>query len=258
MNVRRILVVTFSAVLALAAFASPARATDVTPTFSSGSLAASVHFVTVGTTLTITLTNTSGADVTQPADVLTAVFFNCTGCGTLTPVSAITSGPTYTDTTITYATGTNVGGEWAYAAGIGGGPGGATQGISSSGFNFFGNGNFNGSDLDAPAAVDGLNFGIVPDADNVATGNGGTAGRPLTHHDVIFTLTCSVACGSATFNNVSVQYGTSLSETNIGGGSGGGSGQTLVPEPTSLLLFGSGLAMTAYRARRKRQQQKNS
>jgi hypothetical protein len=37
-----------------------------------------------------------------------------------------------------------------------------------------------------------------------------------------------------------------------GTGSGSGSGQTLVPEPTSLLLLGSGLAMSAYRKRRKK------
>ena len=204
----------------------------MTPTFASGSLAESVHFVTVGSTLTITLTNTSGADVGVPADVLTAMFFSCTGCGTLTTVSANTSGPTYVDAAIATvgangfngATGLNVGGEWAYATGIGGAPGGATQGISSSGFNFFGGGNFNGTNLEGPNAVNGLNFGIVPNADNPATGNGGTAGRPLTNNDVTFILNCGANCSSATFSNVSVQYGTSLSETNIV--------NPEVPEPT--------------------------
>ena len=46
--------------------------------------------------------------------------------------------------------------------------------------------------------------------------------------------------------------------TSSGTGAGSGTGQNLVPEPTSLLLFGSGLAMTAFRARRKKQQQKDS
>ena len=256
MTVRRGLLAVFTLSAALA-FAPTARAADVTSNFTSGGLSASVHFVTTATTLTVTLTNTGG-DALVPADVLTALFYNCTGCGTLTPVSAITSGPTYTGTTLTFATGTNVGGEWAYAAGFGGGPGGATQGISSSGFGLFGSGNFNGSNLEGPDAVDGLNFGIVSNADNTATANGGLESVPLTHHDVIFTLSCSANCTNATFGNVSVQYGTSLTEPNIGGGSAGGSGQTLVPEPTSLLLFGSGLAMTAYRARRKKQQAKNS
>lgn len=257
---RRLLVVAFSAVVAFAAFASPARATDVTPTFSSGSLSASVHFVTVGTSLTITLTNTGG-DALVPGDVLTAVFFNCTGCGSLTEVSAVTSGLTFlgTSSAQTYSPiGTNVGGEWAYSGSIGGGPGGAVNGISSAGFGFFGAGTFNGPNLEGPVAVNGLNFGIVSGADNPATANGGLESVPVTHHDVIFQMTCSVNCSNATFSNVSVQYGTALSETNIGGGSGGGSGQTLVPEPTSLLLFGSGLAATAYRARRKKQQQKNN
>jgi hypothetical protein len=230
----------------------------VTYTFSSGTLAASVQFVTVGNTLTVTLTNTGG-DALVPADILTALFYNCTGCGTLTPTSAATSGATYLGTTLVSASGANVGGEWAYGSGFGGGPGGATQAISSSGFGFFGDPNFNGPNLDGPNAVDGLNYGIVSGTDNTSTGNNGVTSVPLTHHDVVFVLTSNLAdISGATFGNVSVQYGTSLTEPNIGGGSGGGSGQTLVPEPTSLLLFGSGLAVTAYRARRKKQQQKDS
>ena len=203
------------------------------------------------------MTNTGG-DALVPADILTALFYNCTGCGTLAPSSATTSGATYLGATLVSGSGTNVGGEWAYAAGFGGGPGGATQGISSSGFGFFGDSNFNGPNLDGPAAVNGLNYGIVSGTDNTGTGNNGVTSVPLTHHDVVFVLTSTINIDNATFSNVSVQYGTALTEPNLGGGSGGGSGQTLVPEPTSLLLFGSGLAVTAYRARRKKQQQKDS
>jgi hypothetical protein len=148
------------------------------------------------------------------------------------------------------ASGSNVGGEWALAGSAG------TFQIASSGANGAGDANFNGTNLSGPDAVDGLQYGIVPAGDTLSTGNPDILSTPLTHDDVNFVLTCT-NCANAVFGNVSFQYGTDSGEIPAFGGTESG-GQNLVPEPTSLLLFGSGLAMTAYRARRKKQQKKDS
>ena len=247
-NVRRLLTISLCAAAMFAAVASPARAANVL--FTGAGNTVSALFVTSGTTLTVTLTNNQAAANDFP-DVLTAVFFNCTGCGNLTTVSAVSSGPTYVNGGTIADTGKNVGGEWEYLAGLAGAPGGATQGISSSGFGLFGDFNFNGPNLDGPDAVDGPQYGIVSSVSASATN--AMKATPLTGHDVIFVLTCSQTCTDASFSNVSFQFGTSLTEPNVGGTGPGG--QNLVPEPTSLLLFGSGLAATAYRARRRNQKQ---
>ena len=247
---RRILIVTFCAAITVAALAPPARAADVLFTGSQGTLSASAEFIT-GQQLVVILTNT-GSPAAVPADVLTNLLFTCSGCGTLTGVSALTSGPTFQNGLQVSPTNSPVGGEWALVTGANG-----SFQIASSGANGAGASDPlfpPGTNLDGPAAPAGFNYGIVSSIS--ANANQGLTSNPITTDDVHFTLNCSAVggCANATFSNVVFQYGTSPNEPSFGGGTGSGSasGQNVVPEPTSLLLFGSGLAATAYRARRKK------
>lgn len=254
---RRILVAAIC-VIALSV-AVPARAADFVWNFvgtgsQTGLAAQAVFHDNGGGVLQVTLTNLGATGVTSPSNVLTAVLFNC-ACGTLSAQFATTSGPTVGS--VNLASGANVGGEWGFGTQTN--INGSSFVITSMGaFSTLGSinsgpGNFvGGVDLDGQAALDGVDFGIVP------TGNGPLpiGGNPaVTEHDVIFTFTGYNGANLATaVSGVNFQYGTSLGEFNSGGGTSSTSGQQLVPEPTSLLLFGSGLAATAYRARRKRQQ----
>jgi hypothetical protein len=222
-----------------------------TVSVASGNLAASAAFtLNTGTgILTVVLTNTSASDVLVPADVLTAFFFGVSGNITLTPVSALLSG----GSTVFFGAngGGNVGGEWAYGNSLVGAPGGLNQGFSSAGFGLFGDGNFNGSDLDPPGAVNGLNFGITSAGDNTATGNAAvTGGFPLIKNQVTFTL--SGAGSSLSVNGAAFQYGTSLTEPCIGDCGP----LQLAPEPSSLILLGSGLTGLAL-LKRKRAKARN-
>jgi hypothetical protein len=243
--------------LALAIAAASAAAAPITFSGSSGSLAASASFDIVGSQLQVVLTNTSTSDVLVPADLLTAVFFSAP---TLTPVSAtLTAG-----STVFFGPdgGGNVGGEWAYGTGFSG-PGGATSGISSSGFGLFGGFNFGGADLDPPTAVNGMNYGILSAGDNTATGNAQvTGGEPLIKNSVTFLL--SGLPGDfllASIANVSFQYGTALTEPNFPGssggtgGSGGGGGSGGIPEPGTLSLAGAAILGGFFYSRRRKQAQ---
>src|SRR5262245_31218702 len=203
---------------------------------SSGSLSASADFTLDGGNLSVVLTNTSAADVLVPTQVLTAVFFDIAGVGALTPVSALLSD----GSTVFYgpapADGKNVGGEWAYKAGIAGAPGGATEGISSSGLGLFGGANFNGPDLAGPpsGAVNGLQYGLLSAGDNIATGNTGVTGSGgLIKNQVTFMLSglpANFTPSSSNVQNVFFQYGTALNEPGIS-----------VPAPATISLLGVAL-----------------
>ena len=204
---------------------------------TNGPLAASVSFDVVAGNLQITLNNTSLADVTSPTGggaILTSVFFDLAPTTTLTPISAMLGlgsvvyfGPNGSG---------NVGGEWAYAGGLTGAPGNAGLGTSSTGLNLFGQANFNGSNLQGPTAVDGLQYGITSAGDNLTTGNAAVTGNfALIQNSVIFTLSGNPAfttIGDYTISNVSFQYGTDLSEPNVPGVFV----ETIVPEPTTFTI----------------------
>lgn len=239
--------------LAAMALALPASA-SVSFSGTSGSLAASATFDIVAGKLQVRLDNTSTNDVLVPADLLTGVFFNISGVGAagqLTPFSALSDGPTYLSGVQQNAAGTNVGGEWAYAAVSSATLPTVNAGISSSGLDIFGSGNFNGPNLAGPDAVNGMQYGLTSTGDNLATQNGGIAGNEITKHSVTFLLnTASPAFSLTQISNVFFQYGTALDEPRFPGNGGGGPPGS-IPEPTTLALLGLGLLVGVNARRRK-------
>jgi hypothetical protein len=226
--------VSFGILGVAAIVAAPAAAGPITFEGVSGHRSASVTFAAAGSDLLVTLSNPSPFDVVEPIDVLTAVFFSLPGDPALTRGSAVLAG-----SSVVLFGGTDpggvVGGEWAYRGGLAG-PGGATQGISSSGLSLFGPHDlFPGSDLDFPASPAGLSYGITSAGDNPSTGNPPVTGdRALIQSSVLFTLGgLPEGFDLDGISDVSFQYGTSLSEPRIPG--------RRVPEPATLVLLGAGL-----------------
>ena len=219
-------------------------------------LSAHVTFADSGGNLIVTLTNTSLQDVTEPAQLLTGLFFKVNGTDpTLTPVSAFLGPTSFVTGAPNAPAGGNVGGEWAYTTDTTQYQ--TNQGIASAGYGIFGDANFNGPDLSNPLAVNGFNYAITSAGDNPNTGNGGVlSSGGLIQNQVKFTLSGWSGSAADRITKVVFQYGTSLSEPRLNGTSGVGvEAQTPVPEPTSMLLLGSGLGLAALRARRRRKRE---
>jgi hypothetical protein len=181
-------------------------------TGSSGSLSASASFERVnGNQLQITLTNTGGADVTVPADVLTGIFFKMDN--PLTAVSAtLGAGSQAVYNGAVVASSTDVSNGWAYNGSLS--LRGGNQGISAAGLGLFGPSNVIGSDTNG---VQGLDYGLLSLNDNIATGNTGVKKQTLFKNSVSFLfngLGSNIDLATA-ISSVSFQYGTATSEPSI-------------------------------------------
>jgi len=237
-----------SKVVALLCFAvlfSGVASADTVHVGSLGNLSASAKFELLGGNLQITLSNISPYDVGVPSEVLTALFFDIYGNPSLSPLSAVLG----LGSIMWFGTtdpGGVVGGEWAYASGLSGAPGGAWQGISSAGFGLFGPHDlFPGTNLQGPDSPDGVQYGITSAGDDPLTGNQAVTGKnALIQNSVVFTLgNLPIGFRLGDISNVSFQYGTDLREGSFSDGT---------PEPASLFLVAPVILVLAawrYRAR---------
>jgi len=263
----RRLVVGVFLIVAVLGLMTKAEATVLVSGMTNGR-SASASFTISGDTLTILLTNTDTAPKGPswvPSEVLTGLFFNLgTASDVFTPVSATIApgGLAQADKCnagqCSGAT-TNVGGEWSYAFGGVSDPDivGTNRGISTAGYLNANTdlGNFNGSNLDKANSLNGANFGLVPGSFVDGSGVGGLDKDPLVKGSATFVLKVPRGLTEAMISNVYFTYGTSLKAPSFTTSTTNGTGSGAVgnvPEPSTLTLIGAGLAIAAYRVRRRR------
>src|SRR4029077_12568882 len=206
-------------------------------------VSASAQFDLSGSTLTVTLTNTSTSANAQyvPSDVLMAVYFGTTSLASLTPNTASLDG-----STLISWDGSDVGANWEFLGGFTSVPG-LVNGISASGLSVFSHGNFNNCAATSTCQnLGGINWGLVPSFFPPQQGiNGGFTGRTTVDARLQFTLNTMPGFTLSSIDSVRFQWGTSDSEFSA-------TGFGTVPEPSTFILVGGGLALAAFRRFRTR------
>jgi len=213
-------------------------------------LSATAELDVLGGNLVVTLSNVGG-EVMTPTDVLTAVVFelpkNTEGNPTvsLTPISAMVP----LSSTVVYGLmggldgARSVGGEWCYSITP------PPTGIGSAGLGTFGSpmddAYFDIRNLQGPANVDGIQYGITSLIDNVSPtlhnvyGNAAVTGdNALIQNSVVFTLAITGDLDPRDIYDLHFWYGTGAEGADIPG----------VPEPVSMVMLGClGAGMLAAR-----------
>ena len=162
--------------------------------------------------LIVTISNMqSTTGIFTQTNVLTALFFSVTGDPTLTPLSASTGA-----SKVWHPDGTNMGQNWEYLANKSGLGSSVTQhdGISATGFNIFGQGNFctSGSGKN----VDGVGWGLMPQTTTNFTYDGFST-TPFIQSTAVFILSGFGSTSLSNIGKVEFQYGTSLCDTSLCG-----------------------------------------